>query len=610
MWNELTASEPKRWRLYALIALFPLLGLSAVLLAFPANDPGLPSDEPAEGFYWSASQYQIHFGKLREQLLKIADVAPGGSVGASIDPEGMQELQLRTDILVSRGKLLTEPSATFDWFHSLSDFDRHAAAITDFDRRVSRAVVASEFTAGQAREILKAFDAMDTTVSSLSNAAHQREEEGRSRLFEQYRQRRLYAMVIAALIAAWVAWIFLAYRRNRQLARDRLEALKSERSAKAQLQQSISTKAQFLSMVSHELRSPMQVIVSSVDLLDLGTPAAERRSAVTRIRRAAMMLGVQLRDLLTIARGEAGRFEINPESFEATSLVEDVADVAAHAAREKGLKFSTRVPSEPVFARADVQRISQVLANLVSNAVKYTTAGEVSLALLRPDACTGQLVFVISDTGPGLTPQGVQSLQAPLTRDEELQPGKDGSGVGLSVVRTVMDHLCGRLDIDVKVGEGTCLTVTIPVLFEDPDAVPSDAKSEGMVLVVDDQADISASVAALVERFGHPCHAAQSGAEATTLLAQNTYETAFVDLDLPGISGVELATRIRREPGPNQHAYIVAITAARPHIAHGLFDEILIKPVEGLRVWWNLGHRSRVPKPASESELASPPSAP
>lgn len=604
------ANWPKRWRLYVVIALFPLLCLSLVFWSFPANDAGSPSDEPADGFYWSASQYQIHFGKLREQLLRIASAAAQGTGDASVDPKDLQELLLRTDILVSRGKLLTEPSATHDWLRSLPDFDRRAATIADFDRGVSRAVTASEFSAAEAREVLRAFDAMDTTVASLSNAARQREQEGRTRLFEQLRQRRQYALVMVALILGWLGWILLVQRRDRRLARERLEALDSERLAKAQLQQSINTKAQFLSMVSHELRSPLQVIVSSVDLLDLGTPAAERRSAVARIRRAALMLGVQLRDLLTIARGEAGRLEINPESFEATSLVEDVAEVAAHAAREKGLQFSTSVPQQPVFVRADVQRISQVLANLVSNAVKYTKAGQVSLALNAPHESEGRLVFVITDTGPGLPQRGVESLQKPLSRDEELRPRKDGSGVGLTVVRTVVDHLGGRVDVEVKAGEGTRFTVTVPVLFEDPDEVPSDATPDGLVLVVDDQADISASVAALVERFGHPCHIARSGAEAATMLALNAYETAFLDLDLPEIGGVELAHRIRRDPGPNQHTYIVAITAARPQIPEGLFDEVLIKPVEGLRVWWNLGHRSRGRKRASGAEPVSPPSAP
>ncbi len=522
----------------------------------------------------------------------------------------MQDLLLRADILTSRTRLLSEPSATRDRLRSVAGFDERVAAMTAFDARVQQALQSGSVTPASARALLPSFDAMDRTVETFANTARQREMEDRTQLFEMLRYRRVFATMVASGLLVWLACILLAQRRDRRLASERLAALTAEQLAKSELNQSINTKAQFLSMVSHELRSPLQVIVSSVDLLDLGTPAAERSSAVARIRRAAMMLGVQLRDLLTIARGEAGRFEINPESFEATSLVEDVAEIAAHAAREKGLQFTTSFPSDPIFVRADVQRISQVLANLVSNAVRYTGAGSVSLALLEPVESSGRLTFVVSDTGPGLPERGVASLRTPLSRDEELRPRKDGSGVGLSVVRTVLDHLGGTVDVQVRPGEGTHFTVSIPVLFDDPDALPSEATPDGLVLVVDDRPDITASVAALVERYGHPCHIARSGPEAAIMLAQNVYETVFLDLDLPGFGGIELASRLRQDAGLNQRAYIVAITAARPEIPEGLFDEVLVKPIEGLRVWWNLGHRSRAQRPASAAEPASRPSGP
>ncbi|MBT2304013.1 response regulator [Variovorax paradoxus] len=603
----MTANWPKRWRLYIVLALFPVLSFALVFWWFSPRDPPWPEDEPVEGFYWSAAQYQIAFGKLREQLLKTAGSA------STLDPVDSAELLIRGDILVSRGKLLTEPSLTRDRLGSVPSFEQSAAAIADFDGRVAEILRKGEFSGADASEVLKAFDAMDPTVVRLSNAARQREIDGRTSLFESFRQREhdglIYALVVWALLVGWLGWILLRQRSDRRLARERLDALDAEKLAKDQLHQSINTKAQFLSMVSHELRSPLQVIVSSVDVLELEIPPSERLSAIQRIRRSALMLGVQLRDLLTIARGEAGRLEINPESFEATALVEDVADVAAHVAREKGLKFNTSVPSEPVFVRADVQRISQVLANLVSNAVKYTRVGEVSLALEPPDAGSDQLVFVIADTGPGLPASGVGRLNTPLTRDEELRPRKDGSGLGLTIVRTVVDHLGGKIGVEVIPGAGTRFTVRIPVLFEDADEIPSDATADGLILIVDDRADISASEVALVKGLGHPCHVASSGEAAERLLAQHRYETAFFDLDLPEIGGIELATRTRRNAGPNQHTYIVAMTAFRPEVPDGLFDEILIKPVEGLRVQWHLGHRSRARRAERAAARASQPAA-
>ncbi len=593
MSSEPKGRWPKRWRLYGVITIFPLLCVFLVYWGFWAPGSGLPKDEPAEGFYWSASQYQIEFGRLREQLIKMSAPLPGRSDDAAVAAQELQDLNLCADLLMSRRQLLTKPSRLHDGLRTVPGFDKHAAAVTAFEERVQQALSAQPFTPAVARGLLDALDEVAPSVNTFSNAAREREMSARTELVQMVQNRGWYSLVVVVLLLGWLAWILWAQRRDRRQARSLALALEAEQSAKSELQQSINTKAQFLSMVSHELRSPLQVIVSSVDLLGSRADPIERRDAVARIRRAALMLGVQLRDLLTIARGEAGRLETNLESFEATALVEDVADVAGHAAKARGLKFSTDVPGEPVFVRADVQRISQVLANLVSNAVKYTRTGEVTLTLRSPDEASGKLIFEIADTGPGLPQRGVERLKTRLSRDEELRPRKDGSGVGLSVVRTVADHLGATIDLDVKEGEGTHFTITIPVIFEDPDEVPSDATPDGLVLVVDDKPDIAASVTAIVKHYGHPCHVALSGMQAAAMLERETYETAFFDLDLPELGGVELARRVRARAGPNQQTYIVAITASRPEIPDGLFDEVLVKPVENLRVWWHLGHRSR-----------------
>lgn len=593
MSDEPKGRWPKRWRLYGVVTIFPLLCVFLVYWGFWAPGAGLPESEPAEGFYWSASQYQIEFGRLREQLIRMSVRSPGHGDDAPVAAEDLQDLNLLADLLMSRRQLMTKPSRLHDGLRTVPGFDKHAAAVTGFDQRVHQAVAAQPFTPAAAKGLLVELDAMAPSVNTFSNAAREREMSARTELVRMAQHRGWYSLVVVVLLLGWLAWILFAQSKDRRQARSLALALEAEQLAKSELQQSINTKAQFLSMVSHELRSPLQVIVSSVDLLGSKADSIERCDAVARIRRASLMLGVQLRDLLTIARGEAGRLETNLESFEATALVEDVSDVAGHAARGRGLKFSTHVPGEPIFVRADVQRISQVLANLVSNAVKYTSTGEVSMTLRTPDEASGKLVFEIADTGPGLPQRGIDRLRTRLSRDEELRPRKDGSGVGLSVVRTVADHLGALVDLDVKPGEGTRFIITVPVIFEDPDEVPSDATPDGLVLVVDDKPDIAASVTAIVKHYGHPCHIALSGPEAAAMLERKTYETAFIDLDLPELGGVELARRVRTSPGPNQQTYIVAITASRPEIPEGLFDEVLVKPVENLRVWWHLGHRSR-----------------
>ncbi len=580
---------PKRWRYYGVLLFFPVLSFIGFYLVLRPTSPAWPEHEPAEGFYWSAAQYQLALGKVREQLLAL--VVQGDPLTAS----DVDELRVRSDVLVSRGRLLSEPSEIQQRLQRLAAYDATVAALLRFETHLALIMRREPFTAADAREALLLFPDAEAAASRFANSARQREIDGRndlySNLIARENDRLFWGLMLWAVFNGWLFWILLSQIRDRARMTALNAALAGEKAAREQLREEMNTKAQFLSMVSHELRSPLQVVVSSVDLLGMEVPPSERSSAVARIRRASLMMGVQLRDLLTIARGEAGRLEMQPESFEATELVQDVGNVAAHAARSRGLRFRIEVPDEPVFVRADVQRISQVLANLVSNAVKYTREGEVSMTLMPSEIASGRIRVIVADTGPGLPADAMARLKTPLLRIEEWRPRHDGSGLGLAIVRTVMDHLGGTLDVQSAPGEGTRFEVSIPVVFEDPDEVPSDSTSDGLVLVVDDQADISDSVSALVKGYGHPCHVAASGEEALRLLAQHRYETCFLDLDLPQVGGIELAQRIRLIDGVNRNTYLVAITAYRHTLELEVFDEVLIKPVEGLRVKWNLDHR-------------------
>ena len=344
-----------RWNLYAVNVAFPVLCLLVLVWGFASDGSGR-GNYPDEGVYWSASQYQNLFGKLREELLQI--VSTPSDSAASVAPSDRKKLQQRANNLSSRTKRLIDPSPLHESLRSVSGFDESAAAIAAFDTQIRQSLKLEVLTRSDVLELLNAFTAMDGTVEAFANAARQREEEDRTEQLERLRHRRWFTFVVTVFFLGWLASIIKKRRSDQSRATELEGALAAEGQAKDALKELNNTRAQFLSMVSHELRSPLQVIVSSADLLELGTPEAARRAAVARIRRASLMLGVQLRDLLTIARGESGRYEGNPESFEATAFVKDVAEVAAHAAGEKGLKFTMKLPAHPVFVRADVQRIS------------------------------------------------------------------------------------------------------------------------------------------------------------------------------------------------------------------------------------------------------------
>ncbi len=260
-----------------------------------------------------------------------------------------------------------------------------------------------------------------------------------------------------------------------------LPAIEAERAAAVATRELAVARSAFLAKVSHELRSPLQGIVSALDVIEMRHARAFSgdEELIGRMRRSSMLLNTQLRDLLTLAKGEAGRLQIHAEPFEACALVEEMAEGARGLAAEKGLQLRVMLPPAPVFAVADGARIDQVLTNLVVNSIRYTDAGEVRVSMEALGGPQKALRFVVADTGPGIPEDVLPTLFEPDKFVTAPARRGEGSGMGLAIVRTLVDHLGGRLRVSSELGKGTVLTVEIPVEFEVPDRAPSPPAAPG-----------------------------------------------------------------------------------------------------------------------------------
>jgi signal transduction histidine kinase len=312
--------------------------------------------------------------------------------------------------------------------------------------------------------------------------------------------------------------------------------IEAERARLAALHEVASARSAFLAKVSHELRSPLQGIVSALDLIEMrhGHLRADDADLVSRMRRSSLLLNTQLRDLLTLANGEAGRLEMHPEPFEATALVEALVDSARELASAKGLDLVAVVPEKPVFVIADGARIDQVLTNLVINSIRYTDAGQVRVLLHPYEPSLGRLRFSVADTGPGISESALPTLFAPdRTLGSDERRGK-GSGLGLAIVRTLLDLLGGTIDVSSRMGKGTTFTLEIPA--QPVAAAESHEATEeptGRVLVVDDREDVLDALASVIDELGFECDRAGSAAAAADLLTTRHYDTVLFDLDMP-----------------------------------------------------------------------------
>ena len=364
----------------------------------------------------------------------------------------------------------------------------------------------------------------------------------------------------------------------------RVRAIEEERARSSALHELTAARSAFLAKVSHELRSPLQGIVSALDVIELRHSRAFEgdEDLLARMRRSSMLLNAQLRDLLTLAKGEAGRLEMHPEPFEACSLVEAMVESCRETATAKGLQLVIELPPDPLFVTADGARIDQVLTNLVVNSIRYTELGQVRVSLYAQESPVSSLRFTISDTGPGIPEELLPALFSPDKFVDSPARRGEGSGIGLAVVRTLVDHLGGKLEVKSRMGEGTSFVVQIPVgsaELEGRDYV--DSNTCGRVLIVDDRSDVLEALESVVDELGFEFDRAGSAAAASRLLAHRSYDAILLDLDMPGKGGTELAAEIRLGNGPNRSARFICMSAADARSeTNSHFDVRLTKPIE------------------------------
>ncbi|MEO7337627.1 MAG: ATP-binding protein, partial [Caldimonas sp.] len=304
---------------------------------------------------------------------------------------------------------------------------------------------------------------------------------------------------------------------------------------------------------------------------------------IGRMRRSSMLLNAQLRDLLTLAKGQAGYLEMHPEPFDACTLIDGVAQAAIHSAQSKGLRLTVHRPDQAFFVVADGARIDQIVTNLVVNSVGYTDSGEVILTLHPYDAEAKGIRLEVADTGPGIPPAMVPTLLEPDKLLSNTARKGTGSGIGLAIVKTLVDHLGGRISVSSVEGQGTAFDVFIPAELIDPETLPADATQEPRrILVVDDREDILVGLTSVLNELGYACDCAQTAPVATNLLAARRYHAVLLDIQMPTKSGAELAAETRRGQGPNRASRLLGMSAAEVTAKYGQgpFDACLTKPID------------------------------
>jgi PAS domain S-box-containing protein len=349
-------------------------------------------------------------------------------------------------------------------------------------------------------------------------------------------------------------------------------------------------KSQFLANRSHELRTPMTVIMGSLELLKKSWAAPEREHLLEMADTSADRLLELIDDLLDISRIEARQLKIEEQPFDLRSCIRQAMEMFASTARRRGLLLHWTVdPQLPEQVSGDPVRLEQVLINLVGNAVKFTRNGEVSVNVVRK---AGELVFSVRDTGIGIPADKISDLFRLFTQvDSSLTRTYGGTGLGLAISKELVEMMGGTLEAESDVGKGSIFTFTIPLTEVEKGVEPAPAEATGdscgplQVLLAEDDPTVRDLVRMILDKRGLTVSTAANGREAVDLWKAGGVDLILMDLQMPEMNGLEATRQIRElENGQARRVCIFALTAhARPEdrqecLSAGM-DGFLAKPI-------------------------------
>jgi len=352
----------------------------------------------------------------------------------------------------------------------------------------------------------------------------------------------------------------------RKLGQQKLE------SAKKEAEDANMAKSEFLARMSHEIRTPMNAILGLTHLALKTEMHSRLRDYLTKVETSAKALLEIINDILDFSKIESNRFELDSETFILDDVFNDVVDLFGHQAEQKGLELHLMVKSNvPNHLIGDRLRLGQILINLVGNAIKFTSSGEiiVSAELVEEQSEIALIRFSVKDSGIGISPEQITKLFQPFSQaDGSISRQFGGTGLGLVISKRLIELMGGTMELESEAGQGSNFICTVPFKIQTGNfgdyIYPEDLR--GMkVLLVDDSRMFRQITSKVLKSFSFDVYTAPNGMEALEVLYKNDGDKPFrlviTDWRMPDIDGVELLRKIKKECHLKHIPKVIMLTA-------------------------------------------------
>jgi signal transduction histidine kinase/HPt (histidine-containing phosphotransfer) domain-containing protein len=490
-----------------------------------------------------------------------------------------------------------------------------------YDHPTDLVLVDLEASAAEGLELLHQFKEHPprplTRVVALTAAA---DMAGKLRAFELEAIDCINKPLEPELIRARLLAALRAKSEHDELSQRNQELMKARTAAEA----AARAKADFLAAMSHEIRTPMNGVIGMVSMM-LETPLnADQRSYLDTIHASSESLLNIINDILDFSKIESGKLELNSHPFDLSVCIEETLDLLSIKAVEKKLDLIYQMDDNiPTVLKGDSHRLRQVLANLFSNAIKFTTEGDVSIRIKRLSAPPLNetethplhLHFSVQDTGIGITPERLSRLFKPFVQaDVSTAKQYGGTGLGLAISKKLVEMMGGKMWAESVPGKGSTFHFTVN--FQAEPQVAREFRRPKLtdlrVLIVEDNAASRQALTEHTTKWGMIPETTETVQQALELVRRNgRFDLAIVDLPLPGTDGLALATELRKLPGTTMLPLVlltpIGIRADAVQDAHLAFAYSVAKPIKPAQLCTAIESALFSPKTAAPTVAATSP---